>query len=205
MSSLDPVVIDINTSDSKSTINLNTKNIENSNSKPSVNFGGGIELLMNEKKRGSSAEIGLGELSELENELNDLSTDISKKTLENSRSNLFNNAINMATSDQKVSFKEPDNIEKNKTINVESDTPNLGEQTSQNYSTNKSWDGYGKFSNVPVTTHEPPLSKEELVREKFKYLRRLEDLERKGANLTKKYSMDDPLAELQGEYEMIVA
>ena len=44
-----------------------------------------------------------------------------------------------------------------------------------------------------------------LVREKFKYLRRLEELERKGASLTKKYTMESPLAELQGEYEMIIA
>ena len=49
------------------------------------------------------------------------------------------------------------------------------------------------------------MTKEELVREKFKFLRRLEDLERKGANLTKKYTMDSPLQELQGEYEMIIA
>ena len=39
-------------------------------SKPSVNFGGGIELLMNDKKKGGSTEIGIGELSELENDLN---------------------------------------------------------------------------------------------------------------------------------------
>ena len=81
----------------------------------------------------------------------------------------------------------------------------LGEQTSQNFTTNKTWDGYGKFSNVPIENNEQALSKEELIREKFTYLRRLEDLERKGANLTKKYSMDDPLAELQGEYEMIIS
>jgi hypothetical protein len=43
------------------------------------------------------------------------------------------------------------------------------------------------------------------VREKFKFLRRLEELERKGATLTKKYTMESPLQELQGEYEMIIA
>jgi hypothetical protein len=49
------------------------------------------------------------------------------------------------------------------------------------------------------------MAKEELVREKFKYLRRLEELERKGATLTKKYTMEAPLSELQGEYEMIIS
>jgi len=40
-----------------------------------------------------------------------------------------------------------------------------------------------------------------LLREKFKYLRKLEDLEQKGITLTKKYSMESSLAEMKGEYE----
>ena len=44
-----------------------------------------------------------------------------------------------------------------------------------------------------------------MLREKFKFLRKLEDLERKGASLSKKYNMDSPLDEIQGEYEMIIA
>ena len=35
------------------------------------------------------------------------------------------------------------------------------------------------------------------------FLRKLENLEKKGAILTKKYTMNSPLAEMQGEYEMI--
>ena len=45
------------------------------------------------------------------------------------------------------------------------------------------------------------MTKEELLREKFKYLRKLEDLEQKGITLTKKYSMESSLAEMKGEYE----
>jgi hypothetical protein len=48
------------------------------------------------------------------------------------------------------------------------------------------------------------MSKEELLREKFKYLRKLEALEKKGVELSKKYNMDSPLAEMQGEYETIM-
>lgn len=202
MADLEPIVIDINPNDSKSTVNLKSGESDGDlTSKPSVNFGGGIELLMNEKKKGTSSDIGLGELSDLENELNDLSSDVSKKTLENSRSNLFTSAINNIS--QKVSFNDRD--DKPKAVNIAPEISSLGEQTSQNFTTNKTWDGYGKFNNVPVENNEQTLSKEELIREKFTYLRKLEDLERKGANLTKKYSMDDPLSELQGEYEMIIA
>jgi hypothetical protein len=48
------------------------------------------------------------------------------------------------------------------------------------------------------------MSKEELLREKFKILRKLEALEKKGVELSKKYNMESPLAEMQGEYETIM-
>jgi hypothetical protein len=74
----------------------------------------------------------------------------------------------------------------------------------------KTWDGFGKFNNVPVNPDralpdKPKMTAEELLLEKFKVLRKLEDIERKGAILTKKYSMDSSLAEMQGEYEMIIS
>ena len=206
MSDLEPVVIEIN-NDSKTDINLNNTTEPIITSKPSANFGGGIELLMNEKRRGgSSIDGGLGELSELENELNDLTTDITQNNIENSKSMLFNNAINqIGKRDDKV-YLEDNSREINLDNNTSSaNTASLGEQTSSNLNVNKTWDGYGKVNPIPVISDEAPMSKEELIREKFKFLRRLEDLERKGAQLTKKYTMDSPLQELQGEYEMIIA
>tara|TARA_B100001093_G_scaffold488342_1_gene525462 strand:+ start:11906 stop:13402 length:1497 start_codon:yes stop_codon:yes gene_type:complete len=211
MNELESMVIDINPGDTKSVINLNNSNNEVNlgiSDKPSVNFGGGIELLMNEKKKSSSADIGLGELSDLENELNDLTDNINKKSLENSRSNLFKNALNSVNDVSQplnVQFKDIPLKSDHTQENIGGSMGNLGEATVESFTENKTWDGYGKYSNVPITTNDVPLSKEELTREKFKYLRRLEDLERKGASLTKKYSMDSPLAELQGEYEMIIS
>ena len=43
-----------------------------------------------------------------------------------------------------------------------------------------------------------------MLREKFKYLRKLEALEKKGVELSKKYSMDSSLQEMMGEYETIM-
>ena len=206
MSELEPVVIELNSGDGKTDINLNTSSEPTLGKQPSVNFGGGIELLMNEKKRGgSTGDVGLGELSELENELNDLSVDIDKKTSEISRSSLFNTAINSLSDNKEDNVNSLENSVPSKSINLGNDTSNLGEQTSGSMNINKTWDGYGKVNPIPVVSDEAPMTREELVREKFKYLRRLEDLERKGANLTKKYTMDSPLQELQGEYEMIIA
>jgi hypothetical protein len=43
-----------------------------------------------------------------------------------------------------------------------------------------------------------------MLREKFKFLRKLEALEKKGIELSKKYSMESSLQEMQGEYETIM-
>jgi hypothetical protein len=51
---------------------------------------------------------------------------------------------------------------------------------------------------------EPKMSKDDLLKEKFKYLRRLEALEKKGVELSKKYSMESSLQEMMGEYETIM-
>ena len=51
---------------------------------------------------------------------------------------------------------------------------------------------------------QPQLTKEEMLREKFKFLRKLEALEKKGVELSKKYSMESSLQEMMGEYETIM-
>tara|TARA_Y100000389_G_scaffold119941_1_gene117110 strand:- start:9708 stop:11096 length:1389 start_codon:yes stop_codon:yes gene_type:complete len=194
MGDLENVVIELTKNDSKTELDLND-NFNNSND--SVNFGGGLELLMNEKKKGTSTnDVPIGELSDLENELNNLSTDINTKSVDNNRSELFSNILNSTSLE-----KESDDVPKS--INLETEN-NLGKETSNRVNVNKTWDGYGKVNPVPVVSDEAPMTKEELLREKFKFLRRLEELESKGANLTKKYTMDSPLQELQGEYEMII-
>ena len=167
----------------------------------SANFGSGIELLMNEKKReggGSepSSDIHLDDLNNLEDELNDLSEEVNSrqsKTFEG-RSDFFSK---FPTGEkQSVSFAdEPESI---------------GKATAETNSDSKTWDGYGKFNNIPISPDKSPasagpqMSKEDLLREKFKYLRKLEALESKGVNLTKKYTMESNLSEMQGEYEMIM-
>jgi len=166
----------------------------------SSNFGGGLELLMNDKKTSKpSSDIEVDDLNELENELNDLVDDTpSSKNLFTGKSDFFSKSFSL-NSDDKPSVHFDD-------MNSSS---NLGKSTAQTASENKTWDGYQKFNNVPLNpdkhvNKEPQLSKEEMLREKFKYLRKLEALEAKGVSLTKKYTMESPLLEMQGEYEMIM-
>jgi|UniRef100_A0A6C0HCB7 hypothetical protein len=185
-----------------STINLNENLSEDWNARPSsssksTNFGGGLELLMNDKKKeGSgrqSSDIELDDLNNLEDELNNLTDDVDNARFE-SRSDLFNRG---------------NSFENKHSVRFDDNGASLGQATAESDGESKTWDGYTKFNNVPINPDkalpsQPQMSKEELLREKFKYLRKLETLESKGVTLTKKYSMESPLAEMQGEYEMIM-
>ena len=176
--------------------------------KQSSNFGGGIELLMNDKKKNNtttSIDLDIGELSNLENELNNLSEDINiTEKIDNKITedkNTINNPLDKVLN---VQFKE--NISNNKDTTDINKTTNLGESTSNAFNKSTTWDGYGKLNNnIVEKTNEKQYTNEELVREKFSYLRKLEELERKGANLTKRYTMESSLLEMQGEYEMIIS
>ena len=164
----------------------------------STNFGGGLELLMNDKVKDSNkqiSDIDLEDLNNLENDLNDLVDDIPfNNTSYKPKSDLFSGpSINFDDKPQSVRFSDN----------------NIGQSTAQTENDNKTWDGYGKFNNIPLNpdkafSSEPKMSKDELLREKFKYLRKLEALEKKGVELSKKYNMDSPLQEMQGEYETIM-
>ena len=162
----------------------------------STNFGGGIELLMNDKKKETNnhtSDIDIEELNNLEDELNNLASDEPINLHRDFNSNIFGNK----TSEDKHSVRFDD-------------APNIGISTAEtSASDTKTWDGYSKFNNIPIQPEktmnsQPQLSKEELLREKLKFLRKLESLEKKGVELTKKYTMDSSLAEMQGEYEMIM-
>ena len=59
--------------------------------------------------------------------------------------------------------------------------------------------------NPDANVAKPQLTREETLREKFKYLKKLEDIEKKGATLSKEYNMESSLDEMMGEYEMIVS
>lgn len=164
-------------------------------SKPkSSNFGSGIEFLMNDKIKDKSSnpssDIDLADLNNLEQELNDLSEPHSDNSFR-PQSELFGS------------------LEEEKPSVRFNDVPSVGEATANTATDSKTWDGYGKFNNIPINPDkpvplEPKMSKEEQLREKFKYLRKLETLEKKGVELSKKYTMESSLLEMQGEYETIM-
>ena len=186
-------------------ISMYFDNLDNNFGGSKSNFGGGIELLMNDNKpssHGPSSDIDIEDLNNLENELNDLANETTPMT-NTFDSGLFGVKTNY---DDKTSVR----FDEEPSIHIfDEKKPNLGQSTANTSSEAKTWDGYGKFNNIPVNpdqrmSNEPKLSKDEMLREKFKYLRKLEALEKKGVELTKKYNMDSNLQEMMGEYEMIM-
>ena len=211
---------------------------EISSTRKSANFGGGIELLMNEKNKGDkkfSSSIDIEDITNLENELNELSdnTNFNSVSTQNNTNIKINSSsedvsVESSNTSKEIKYKQDTGSAQKKSIfgdlfggsknngaqikpvtnNNDADNINLGKSTA-NMNENKTWDGFGKFNNIPVnldkTQQKPELTKEEELKEKFKYLRKLDDLEKKGVSLSKRYNMDSDLNEMIGEYETIIA
>lgn len=152
--------------------------LDNSNSTPH-----GIELLMNKHMSNKQKKTDdLGDIDAIENELNELSgisvSDLSSEKKGNNTTSLGSFVAN--------DFK------------LESE---------KNQST---WDGFGRIN---TSEQEIPLnpsikifntdkkSNGDTLKEKFHYKRKLEDLEKKGIQLSKHYTMDSSLSDMKSEYE----
>ena len=200
---------------------IQTIELNDLSSLPSVNFGSGAELLMNDKKTGSGgdaivSDINIGDLESLEKELSSSINEIPdvsfKKEPENSSTDYHTSKSGL--------FGEDEN--KGVTFNIVETLGNPGdssepkpEEVQINQETNpskpmdKTWDGFATFNDIPIgqdqQNKQPQMSKEDLLKEKFSILRKLEDLEKKGVNLSKKYTMESSLLEMQGEYETLIS
>ena len=209
-------------------VTMENEIIDLSSTGPTPSFGGGLELLMNDRVKESGKRFGgdidIEELNDLEKELNQLSMSSSSAAAPDFRSVRFDDLGGGSGSGSGSGGGLGSLFDGASGLGA---GPSLGAATASQASDgldsvlgsgsdpNKTWDGYGKFNNIPLNpdrpvsdtafqTGAPPMTKEELLREKFKYLRKLEALEKKGVELSKKYSMDSPLSEMQGEYETIM-
>jgi hypothetical protein len=189
ISELEPITIDFGGSSSRST-----------------NFGSGIELLMNDKMKSSSAAttIDLGELDKLEDELNELSSinmtpapssssDNGTKTLSGFASNLFgfgnnNNNVKINMEDEKTDSK-------------------LGHATIESIGNTKTWDGYSKLNEIPTNSStgssaSSNMSDREKRRKKRAMIKALESWYEKGTiKSISHFTMDSSFEEVEDEYE----
>jgi len=146
---------------------------------PSVNFGGGIELLMNDRKKSSTPTSG--DHISLEDELKELDSFSTFKPVET----------------KPFHFK----VEKERETEIPLGRNTISFDTPQT-------DGFKHIDNIPIEEEIKKVehkTKEDLLKDKFQYLRKLEALEQKGVTLSKRYNMDSSLDEMKGEYDYIIA
>ena len=142
----------------------------------------GVELLMNTKKKETNS-IEISDLDKLENELNSLSQ-VNTPKVEVKKEATFD----FPRIDPTTTTESKPSVQFDKPIKVD-----------------KSWDGFKSINTIDPDKVAPKENTQDILREKFKVLRKLEDLEAKGVRLTRKYTMDSPLDEMNGEYENIIA
>ena len=184
----DPGTIKIHVDSSSSSVPTGQK---------SVNFGPAAEMLMNPNKQKSpgspKTDIKLTDLDELNNMSLNGAPKKPRPAFSDVTSNIFQ--------------KSPIPVLAKPAQSMKSNLTPLEKATQKEKTTTS--DGFKTFNNIPISPDIPPskpgLSKEQELREKLSYLRKLEALEKKGITLTKKYSMESSLDEMKGEYEMIKA
>lgn len=175
-------------------------------------FGDDISLLMNDKKDVSNSSnnsndgLDLSDLNQLESELNEINESSSGG---GSNKSLFSDTIpevHINTDD----MGDKDTSSSSHSTHSAPPSVRFSDPDSNNQDANTStWDGYKKFTDIPTNSGsnlnaKPMQSKEDVLREKFQMLRKLETLEHKGVQLSKKYSMESSLMEMKGEYETVV-
>lgn len=165
--------------------------------KKTVNFGSGIELLMNDKVKNSSSAttIDMEDLDNLENELNNLSSNNFEREPSNNVKSFsgFSNFFGGGNSKENVKIiPDNDNIS------------NVGYATVESMGNNKTWDGYSKIGEVPNIKIPPTTSinDREKRRKKRMMINSLEEWHSKGIvkNISH-FTMDSNYEEIEDEYE----
>ena len=82
----------------------------------------------------------------------------------------------------------------------------LGRDTASMDTFQQSSEGFRHINDIPIEEemkHIETKSREEILKEKFQTLQKLQTLQNKGVSLSKHYTMDSSLDEMKGEYEYI--
>lgn len=173
---------------------------ENNSNQPSVNFGPGLELLMNDKKiaASSSTKVDVSDLDNLENELNDLSKNVeSVEPTESNSSSLggLGNLFNFSKSSDPPREKEE--------IKKLHETPSgVGSATVDSIGHTKTWDGFTKTNEVPPVSSSSKMSDREKRRKKRAMIKKLDEWYEKGLiKHNSRFTLDSDYDEIEDEYE----
>jgi hypothetical protein len=188
-------VIDLGLSDLEP-ISINLNDNDSFTSPSSSSLGGGIELLMNDKKKAasSSTHIDLGELDKLENELNSLASSSANETKSvNNLGNTFSNLFGLGSSSSKPANDESRNTHE----------PSLGSATYESMGNTKTWDGFQKINEIPQQHNiSTSMSDREKRRKKRLMIKKIEEWYEKGLiKNNPHFTMDSVYEEVEDEYE----
>ena len=194
--------------DNLDTISINLDDMgPPASSKSSSNFGPGIEFLMNDKKKSSSSamNIDLGQLDNLEKELNELSGNDTSSAAPASSSSSTNKTLSGFANLFGFGGPKPANTNVNTNVHMSdiSDSK-LGSATAASAnSTSKTWDGYSKMNDIPYQPAAASnLTDREKRRKKRAMLKKLDDWYEKGhIKHTSHFNMDSVYEEIEDEYE----
>ena len=168
----------------------------------SSSFGPGIELLMNDKQRNANnkVNIDLGELDNMEKELNELSKSVDNGNNKNTSSSNGTKTVGLGSLANMFGFGGNE-----KKIEETNNTSNLGQATKETIGTTKTWDGFSKFNEIPQDrsySSSSHLNDREKRRKKKLMLSKLEDMREKGyLKGGERFSMDSSYEEIEDEYE----
>jgi len=199
-------VIDLGLNDLETvSINLNDNDFHSTSS--SVNFGSGIELLMNDKKKSSSNHIhmDLGELDSLEKELNELSSGADHASNKNSSNSGNDTKTLSGFASNLFGFGGFSDTPKKVTIVDETTDSNIGQATRESAGNTRTWDGYNKLNEIPIFDSAGGSSKlndREKRRKKRMMLKKLEEWYEKGLIKHNSHlTMESAYEEVEDDYE----
>ena len=187
-----------------------TLNLRDEFEPKSVNFGGGIEMFMNDDQRsnGKQVNVDFSDLDKLESQLNKLSSTPVAQSSDSIFGETTKSISGMASSIFGFgSSSEPSTKQSN--IGYEQTDSKLGQSTTSSLGNTKTWDGFTKVGDVPPSNgYSRPLttnnmSDREKRKKKREMIKKLEEWYESGQlkQRPSSFNMDSPYEEVEDEYE----
>jgi hypothetical protein len=202
-------VIDIGLADLDPTpITLNLK--DDSFEPKSVNFGGGMEMFMNDTQRSSGKQVNVdfSDLDKLESQLNNLSN---QNASSSSVSSIFGDTtktISGVASMFGFGSKE-ESVKHDANVGYEKNDSKLGQSTTSGLGNTKTWDGFTKVGDIPPTngferkSSTNNMSEREKRRKKREMIKKLEEWYESGQlkQRPSNFDIESDYEEVEDEYE----
>lgn len=187
-----------------------TLNLQDEFEPKSVNFGGGIEMFMNDNQRsnGKQVNVDFSDLDKLESQLNQLSSSAPAASSSDSLFGETTKSISgMASS--LFGFGSSESAATPSNTGYEHNDSKLGQSTTSSLGNTKTWDGFTKVGDIPPSNgYSRPsttnnMSDREKRRKKREMIKKLDEWYESGQlkQRPSSFTLDSPYEEVEDEYE----